>query len=410
MKHDVMRRLAAARPGHLDPDRPVDPGTRARELDRAMLPAGAADGPAGGPGPVPRRARRPLWRPRPVWGTALTAAAAAVAAAVIASGVPGDGVVRHGGTDAARPSFGPSRVLLAAASDVERTPDASGAYWYREERRGRLRDVPGGDYTLDVRHLSKRWVAAGTGKQWSQDLDMGARPASPADEEAWRADGSPRKWDLTVPGARPGDVREIVTYEGRGLIGSDAPGGIADSGRMGEFGLDELAGLSTDPGKLRTQLEALVDRRYNAPRRVMDEMLLHTTVHLAFHMPATSGQRAAAYRLLAALPGVRDLGEVETRDGRVGNAVAIGDGSTNGDREHRLVFDRRTGAPMATEDVALRAHDGHEPGDLLGYTVITEMTWTDRKPPFDEDFPADRHDAAAPGAGRTARPEPADGN
>jgi len=389
MGNDVMRRLAAARPEHLDPGRPADPGVRAREIDRAMRPAAAAREPSGAPARAPEPVRRPVWGSRPVWGAALTAAAAAVAAAVIISGVPGDGVVRPGGTDVARQTLGPSQVLLAAASDVERTPDAPGAYWYREERRGWLRDVPGKDYTLDVRRLSKRWVASGTGKQWSQNVDLGARPAGPADEEAWRADGSPRRWDLTSPGAAPGDERDVVTYEGRGEIDADAPGGTADSGRVGEFGLDELADLSTDPGKLRTQLEALVDRHYNGPQRVLDRTLFDTTVHLAFHMPATSGQRAAAYRLLATLPGVRDLGEVRTRDGRAGNAVAVRNEHMNGDWERRLVFDRRTGAPLATEDVALRAHDGHEPGEVIGYTTIAEMTWTDRKPPFDEDFPAD---------------------
>ncbi|GAA2441323.1 CU044_5270 family protein [Streptomyces macrosporus] len=399
MKHDVMRRLAAARPGHLDPDRPVDPEVRARELDRAMLSARAEEGAERAPAAKP--ARRPLWRPRPVWGAALTATAAAVAAAVIVSGTPGVEGVRPGGTDVARRTLGPSQVLLAAASDVERTPDASGAYWYQEERHGSLREVPGEGYTLDVRRLSRRWIAAGTDEQWSQDIDLGARPASPADEEAWRADGSPKEWDLTPPDAPDGAEREIVTHKGEGLIDADAPGGIADSGRMGDFDTAELPTLSTEPEKLRTQLTALVDRHYNGPPRIMAELLLRTTVHLAFDMPATPRQRAAAYRLLATLPGVRDLGETETRDGRTGKAVAIE--SRTGDDEERLFFDPATGAPMAREYVAVTAHDGREPGEVLGYTLITEMTWTDRKPPFDEDR---RPGPAGPEAERVEKPEP----
>ncbi|WPW29441.1 transposase [Streptomyces atratus] len=49
-------------------------------------------------------------------------------------------------------------------------------------------------------------------------MDLGARPATKADEAAWKADGSPTSWNLTG---------ETVTYAGKGEITHDAPGGIA---------------------------------------------------------------------------------------------------------------------------------------------------------------------------------------
>lgn len=388
MKHDVMRRLAAARPGHLDPDRPVDPEVRVRELDRAMLLTETAGAPESAS--VPEPARRPLWRSHRVWGTALTATAAAVAAAVIVSGTPGAEGVRPGGADAARETFAHSQVLMAAASDLERSSDASGAYWYQEVRSGSLSDVSGKDYTVDVRHMSRVWVAAGNSEQWSQLFELGARPASPADEEAWRADGSPKKWDITPPDAPADADRRIVHHQGAGLLQADAPGGTGDVGDAGQISLAELAKLSPEPEKLRTQLKALVDRHYNAPRRILDTQLFNTVVYVAFSSPAEPELRAAAYRLLATLPGVRDLGEAETHDGRTGRAIAIKprtvvpDGTV--DFERRLFFDPKTGMPMASETVTTKAHDGHEAGELTGYSVVTEMTWTDEKPPFDEDF------------------------
>ena len=69
MKHDLMRRLAAARPEHLDPAGPVDPVTRERELALAMAVSTDA---AAAAQSVPR------WRParvvsRPMWVTGLFA-------------------------------------------------------------------------------------------------------------------------------------------------------------------------------------------------------------------------------------------------------------------------------------------------------------------------------------------------
>ncbi|MEV7794097.1 CU044_5270 family protein [Streptomyces sp. NPDC087512] len=392
MKHDdLMRRLADARPGHLDPDRPVDPEVRRTELPDVMRRTGE-------PPVTPGKRGRGRGGVRPAWSVALAGAVAVTAAALVVTTAGPPGLGTRPGAGAAAPDFSESRILLAAASDVEKTRATSGAYWYQEERFGALRRVPGKDYTLDVRTESKTWLAKGTGKRdrrWTLHVDAGARPATPADEQAWRADGSPKRWDLMdYDQARRGDRREgddprpeIVTWDGAGEFAGDAPGGTADTVSAGaEIGLAELESLPTDPGRLRERLEEIVDEQYNAPPHILEELLGETAENLAVELPVSPRLRAAAYRVRASLPGVRDIGEVTDRSGRRGYAVEISNPRPGGEGKRRLIFDKETGLPLSGELYATSAGDGHRPGELVGYTLYTAMGWTDQAPPFDEDF------------------------
>lgn len=333
MKHDdLMRRLTDARPGHLDPGRPVDPDVRRTELQGVMARTGE-------PQVAPVKRGRGRVGVRPAWSVALAGVAAVAAAALVVTtaGPPGDGPRPGAGTPAT--AFSESRILLAAASDVEKTEATSGAYWYQEERMASLRSVPGKDYKLYVRYGSKSWLTKGAGKRdrrWSLHIDAGARPATPADEQAWRADGSPKQWDLTDydqarrhlqrernkhgRGDAPSEPEpEIVTWDGEGEVAGDAPGGRADTVSGGaEIGLAELESLPTDPERLRERLEQLVDEQYNAPEHILRELLGETAENLALELPVSPQLRAAAYRVRASLPGVRDIGEVTDRSGRRG--------------------------------------------------------------------------------------------
>ncbi|MFH8370219.1 CU044_5270 family protein [Streptomyces sp. NPDC018031] len=372
MQRDLMRRLAAARPHHLDPGRPAGDEARAgRPAPAVRPPATAAPGPGHRPAP-----RRPRLR-RPGWAGAL-ATAAAVTAVIVAT-APG------AGTGGAEPADGGSAVLLSAATSVERGPGASGRYWYQERRSGSIRHVPGRDYDLDVRHTTRVWVAKQTSRRWLEYRDIGARPATAEDARAWRADGSPTSWRLTAPGAPDGAAAEVVTHRGAGVLERDAPGGGADTVPMVEFGLAELPGLPTEPGELRAALFGIIDGKYNAPRGVLDGMVATAAEHLAVELPASPELRAAAYRLLATEPGVRDIGAVTDREGRAGNAVAIDDPAGG---ERRLIFDRRTGLPLGTEHFAA---DGRPES----YTSVIATAWTGQAPPFDEDWSAPRREPPA---------------
>ena len=310
-----------------------------------------------------------------MWVTGLFAGLTAVAMTVVVALGAGHGADTHpGGPGApAGPASG-SRILLAAASAVEKEPSSSAAYWYVEKRGAHLREVPGKDYTLRKGTTHRVWVAAGTTKRWSEIVDTGAQPATPADREAWRADGSPRMWHITDPMMPSG---ETFTYEGRGVIQQDAPGGKGDVVPLVGFDPAEVQTLPEDPRELRDRIVEIIDEDHNAPRSVIEGMVTTVARHLATELPLTPELRAAVYRLLASEPGVRDIGEVTDREGRTGIAVAIRD--RRGGGEERLVFDRETGMPLASESVS-------KGGAVNSWTVFTEMRWTDEPPPFDEDL------------------------
>ncbi|MGW0964124.1 CU044_5270 family protein [Streptomyces gelaticus] len=362
MKNDILHRLTAARPAHLDPDRPTPSSVREEEL--ATLTA------------LPRATgtARTTPEPRRVGRTVLSGLALATAAAVAALAIVETAPQKPGPAPSMTSGSG-SQVLLAAASHVEQQPAGSGMYWYVEEHFGSLHKVPGKNYTVDVRTEQRYWTAAAKNKRWSQLLDLGARPATKADKTAWKADGSPTSWNLTG---------ETVTYAGKGEIQHDAPGGNADTVKMGDLPLRLLATLPTDEKALRKRLFALVDKDYNGPEEILDRIVVDTAVQLATTLPSTPALRAAAYRLLAAEPGVRSLGDVKDHTGRTGYAVAL-PSPYEPAPEIRLIFDKSTGMPLGTETVATRSGDGVSKGELQSYTTFTSMMWTEKAPPFDTD-------------------------
>ncbi|MFD0629775.1 CU044_5270 family protein [Streptomyces sanglieri] len=194
---------------------------------------------------------------------------------------------------------------------------------------------------------------------------------------------------------------ETLTYAGKGEIQHDAPGGTGDIVPMGDIPLRVLATLPTDEQALRKCLFTLVDKDYNAPKKILDGIVVDTAVRLATTLPSTPALRAAAYRLLAAEPGVRSLGDVKDHTGRTGYAVALP--SPHGPVEIRLIFDKSTGMPLGTETVATRSGDGVSKGDLQDYTTITSMKWTEDAPPFDTDT-KDPGPISAPGEEPDAEP------
>ncbi|MGW0841239.1 CU044_5270 family protein [Streptomyces sp. NPDC002787] len=366
MKNDVLHRLTAARPAYLDPDLPTPSQVRQEELTTFMsLPRATRTARAA----RTRRVRRPL----------LSALALATATAVAAVVITGTGPEQPGSAPSATLGLG-SRILLAAASHVEQQPAGSGKYWYVEKQFADRYKVPGKNYSIDVRGEQRWWTATAGNKYWSQSLDTGARPSTKADEAAWKADGSPRSWDLG------NGADQIYTYAGKGEFDHDAPGGTADSVPMGEVPLRLLPTLPTDAKALRKRLFELVDKHYNGPEWTLDRIVVEDAVQLATTLPSTPALRAAAYRLLAAEPGVSSLGDVKDHTGRTGYAVALPSPYESAP-ELRLIFDKSTGMPLGTETVATRSGDGVSKGELLSYTTITSMKWTDEAPPFDTDTP-----------------------
>jgi hypothetical protein len=71
-----------------------------------------------------------------------------------------------------------------------------------------------------------------------------------------------------------------------------------------------------------------------------NEWLFTVTSGMIQSMPLT-GTRSAAYRLLATIPGVQNLGTVMDNRGRSGSAVAFADHNINGSFQDQLIIDQR---------------------------------------------------------------------
>uniref|UniRef100_UPI003F497B39 CU044_5270 family protein n=1 Tax=Nonomuraea bangladeshensis TaxID=404385 RepID=UPI003F497B39 len=336
------------------------------EQERALTGGGAR---TGGRRSVLRSARKTTGRGRrPAFGLGLTAAAAVAAATLVLVQA-----VQPPVPQATRPSA--REVLLAAAVSAGQQP-ADGDWWGIKLIRGvRLRE-PGDRYTLQVTAAEQTWIqAARRESHWTVEQYLGARPATPPDEQAWRADGSPTVWTYRDGGvgralllgadherltAAPGEARsdERADTNWRLMLAGDPPAELTT--------LEEL--LPTDPERLRTLLQ---------PSRGTPTDLMNNLADLIVHVPVSSRTRAAAYQLMASLPGVTGEGETTDQLGRTGQAITYLRPDTEHPRRQertRLIVDPATGAPLALEELT------PDTGEIVEFSAVESITWTDQKP------------------------------
>ncbi|MFI6920240.1 CU044_5270 family protein [Nonomuraea spiralis] len=359
---------AFAQPG--PPERDELRGGR-RSLLRA-LPGARNDR----PGARSDRGRRRRW---PVVGASLAGAAAAVTVAATLLAPTGQT------PSAQEPSaVGPSgrgsssavvrlsaREILLAAADSVGPASGEGAYWVRSAVNGRFERDPSDRYTLKTTRSVEAWLPnAADRRTWVIRRDLGTVPATPEDEAAWRAAGSPRSW--TLPGANPpvklrtapGEPDALRDDTGKTLTLLGTP-----------MTPTTLKALPTTPEGLRDTLEQIISKGYGKERVNMDNQLFETGVRLVMNLPTSPEVRAAAYRMLAALPGATAEGEVTDPLGRRGQAVSRPGGTGE---QYRFVVDTTTGQPLALES---------EIGQDRSYEAIKSTTWTDDEPRL----PARRH-------------------
>jgi hypothetical protein len=148
------------------------------------------------------------------------------------------------------------------------------------------------------------------------------------DEAKWKAAGSP---DLLTP-----QKRSVNDY--------DIPLHFTIGGR--QVTMAALWKLPTSaPG-----LEAELKRRWRADHAEADGFTLYVwgTAPDLLAGPITPGTKAALYRVLAGMPGIRNVGTTKDRLGRTGTALALPDS----DGESRLIVDQRSGELLAHESWA----------------------------------------------------------
>ncbi|WP_149260408.1 CU044_5270 family protein [Actinomadura sp. K4S16] len=382
---DVMRVLRDARPEEMDPSAPVDEGVRRAELARAMAaPRSEAGGAV--------RARR---RVRPVWGLGLAAAATAgaIAAAAVLVAPGGDRMEpdRTGGSGGER-VLDAKTVLLAAAEKADGQTETTGAFWHQVTVSSATYTVGKSDnrYAVTVRSKAETWTPGRPGgKAWAAQQELGARPATKADEDAWRRAGSPGTFEIEVPVA-PGAKGRLKGFTAKTTPGPRSFSGSAlvDGDKVFWLGrnvsMKDLRALPSDPKRLKaTLLRWYTGHDTESNRSMSSDRWLYTVARgLVMEMPVKPGVRAAAFRMLAGLPAVRSLGKVTDPQGRKGNAIALDEKTPQGVIRNEMIIDLASGAALAGMNVMVAPAAGARvpAGRTMDSTALVGAEWTDSKP------------------------------
>jgi hypothetical protein len=312
-------------------------------------------------------------------GIVLTAAAASVAVAAL--GLPmltaDDHTTGQGGPDGSAapaitsPSAKPltaGQVLLVAAVTEEQAGAPTGRYFgVRTLSHSYLTVGTGASaYKLDRRWVIERWTGAKGEKSWFGSRDLGAHPATAADEAKWRRAGSPSRWDLGPADSASGDHVFVSSVPAKGSVTSLVfPGDQYFVGARDAVTSAEIRALPTEPAALRAYLLRVVDAGPGAGE--INRSLVYAASGLIFNTPAPPKVRGAALRLLASLPGAHlDEGATDLQ-GRRGVAVSF-DFAQKGTL--RLIIDPKTGKVLG------ESHRGGKDGD----TTVLAWGWTNEQP------------------------------
>jgi hypothetical protein len=387
-----------------------------------------------------RQSRR-AWRR---WMTTLAVMAAGAAVAVLVSVVPpqtagtpsprpkaagtlprGPGARAARAHPAAAPPVTARQILLLAADHVTAGP-ASGKYW-RVQLAGGL-TFPAGTtadrYDISVTTSADQWNPSSPGqKEWVISQQLGARPASPADAAAWRAAGSPATWHSGLPVRLKSAWRAGLPLDWMDtLAASTSPSGRTATWQVsdGTVGYVEgdLPGLDSAqfrqiPTSQRA-ISALLRHYYhqlrfcaqNPGQCSTEDQVIWAEAVMLLQDPISAQARAATFRVMAALPGVRSLGPMTDPLGRNGYALAPGGQSPNAVPGNYnplkvILIDPLTGSVLATEEIgpmprtlrclswdnsnhcAGSAYYGRSyPSQVDSYVAVISEGWTNAAPPL----------------------------
>lgn len=330
----------------------------------------------------------------PAWGWTLGAAAAtaAVVMAVVTlvsnmTAVPAPVLVPAGGDD----------VLLRLADQVAKLPDERGDYWRRPLLNDGLIRVRAGGETFNVLSSSRIdfWQPRDPGdpvqvERW----DLFVRPATEADERAWRAAGSPVTVQrVCTPGTRAGDCGKVrLRSKPSQCVYTRAPepSGVLGDSRLGELTLADLAALPGDVEQLREKLRTYWKTgKSSRPEDSFEEFLATSSALL--ELPVKPSVRAAALRLLAGLPATEARGSIIDPLGRPGIEVTFrkSEGFTaqfGTDDEvaqrYTTILDPDTGTVLAANvAIAAESTEGLAKGTFMNYQAwASEAGWTSERP------------------------------
>jgi hypothetical protein len=348
----------------------------------------------------------------------MVATAAVVAGTVVAISLTSteDQPVRlgTGGTSQA-----PGNALLMAAANVQKGP--TGKYWHTTRIAGEIYAVgktAADHYKVESRMQYDEWTNP-SGKECFAPEDLPARPWTALDKQKWQKAGAPT-------------VVQVPTAEGPSVLFMKPMKTGHPCRKVGDrqflgMTLKQVAALPTQPKQLESALlnlkgnwEAYTSKAAEQPMRALRgekrvRALSDAAGTLLAEAPAPPAVRAAAFRMLATLPGVKVEGATTDPLGRPGTAISLPVETTIplgiytapkqlGTYRRQWIIDPGTGRLLAMRDlVATPPHgsrklppgdDGkprrltvdsqpdrfHKPGELSDYEVYAVAEWTDTAP------------------------------
>jgi len=255
------------------------------------------------------------------------------------------------------------QVLLAAATQAEAAQPGTGRYWLHKTEDRHVYNA--GDYKIVGRSAQEIWSPMSTQDSYVHcSRWLGFQPLTEADRAAWERAGSPASLK-----ANPKQPAQTLTL-GPGQRECKArPSDGDDNFYIAgvPYTLEQLRALPADPAQLR---EAL----WRAIPGVDAELLFLAAGDILLRMPAPPALRAAAYRMLADLPGIGYVEGVTDILGRTGSGVEHT--FANNARvvfTTRLVIDLRTGQTLA--------HESRDGSQLLYSDAVISSELTDQAPP-----------------------------
>ncbi|GAA1726686.1 CU044_5270 family protein [Nonomuraea bangladeshensis] len=362
----------------------------------------------------PRRSRRSFRVP--MMSMMATTALVAATLATISLTSDRDQPVRFGENGSPQ---APGNALLVAAANVQEGP--TGKYWHTTRIAGKIYAVgenAADHYKVESRMQYDDWTDQ-RGKSCFAVQDLPARPWTARDRQKWRKAGAPMKV-------------QVATADGPGTLFFETPKSRQPCRRVDDrrfFGMtpQQLAALPTQPEQLEN---ALLDLKGNweayAPvvtrqpmRALHGEKRVRALSDVAGTLLAEAlvppAVRAAAFRMLATLPGVKVESRTTDPLGRPGVVIALPLETTVplglftapkqlGTYRRQWIIDPDNGTLLAMRDlVATPPHgsrdlppgdDGkprrlttesqpdrfHEPGEVSEYETYEVAEWTDEAP------------------------------
>jgi hypothetical protein len=312
---------------------------------------------AAGAPPARSRTRRRLWG-------GLTMLAAAATAAALAIGLTGGTPAGTGTKEVPVRPLTARQVLLTAAVKAAATP--VGRYWHTHVISSEGYHVDRGDYMIfGARHEIDQWIGRS-----DKDGDVfrsrfaGAAPQTVADRAAWKRAGSPKSWRVLSNGqyisqsAKPDawDLRRSTPAEKREEARFEAG--------MAKRCAKRPPGACPPPPPTTEQRNALARdpqalKRYLLKAAGQGGVSNLLTVSGGFLLdPSSPELRAAVFRVLADVPGVRNLGTARDALGRPAIVLAGRMTQNANVYDDELLLDPATYVPLGTQTVLVKGNGG----------------------------------------------------